>query len=300
MTNKSTDLICKVLKKADPSCRPDLYTPFTGIDLISFSLNIPYISIKGYESEDLMITLCRAGHLKWQYSEHDSLLLGQGDFSVHRLSHEDAEVFFPNQIYEGLIICINPSAVNNHPLPLLEDTGVTPDFILNKFCSDTICSMIAGNEETGRIFSLFSQQPDQFEHTCQQLMIIELMLYLCKESTAVHSVRSKLQPAQIETIHQIHDYLLNHMDTRITIDMLAHQFAINPTTLKQVFKEVYGSSLAAHIKEHRMELASHLLKESNLSMSEIAKAVGYDSQSKFTAAFKNYYHVLPSSFRKQI
>ena len=66
-----------------------------------------------------------------------------------------------------------------------------------------------------------------------------------------------------------------------------------------MFKEVYGSSLAAHMKEHRMERAAALLRETDLSVAEIAGQVGYESQSKFTAAFKETYGELPSEYRRR-
>ena len=85
----------------------------------------------------------------------------------------------------------------------------------------------------------------------------------------------------------------------LTIEELSKQYLINPTTLKNAFKSVYGTSLAAHIKEHRMEQAAKMLKETNMTIAEIAQAVGYDSQSKFTATFKSLYQVLPREYRKK-
>ncbi len=73
---------------------------------------------------------------------------------------------------------------------------------------------------------------------------------------------------------------------------------MNPTTLKTIFKSVYGTSIAAHMKEHRMEQAAKLLRETGLSIAEIAGCVGYDSQSKFTAAFKEYSGKLPKDYRR--
>ena len=73
---------------------------------------------------------------------------------------------------------------------------------------------------------------------------------------------------------------------------------MNPTTLKSVFKSVYGNSLASHMKEHRMERAAELLTGTGLTIAEIAAQVGYDSQSKFTVAFKSQYGVLPKEYRK--
>ena len=103
---------------------------------------------------------------------------------------------------------------------------------------------------------------------------------------------------QVKIIREIHDHLTEHMEQRVTIEELARQYLINPTTLKTVFKEVYGSSLAAHMKEHRMEKAAALLRETDMSVAEIAGQVGYESQSKFTAAFKDQYGCLPTMYRK--
>ena len=46
---------------------------------------------------------------------------------------------------------------------------------------------------------------------------------------------------QVKIIREIHDHLTEHMEQRVTIEELARQYLINPTTLKTVFKEVYGS-----------------------------------------------------------
>ncbi len=104
---------------------------------------------------------------------------------------------------------------------------------------------------------------------------------------------------QIEIIRQIHKQLIEHMEQRFTIEALAKQYLMNPTTLKAMFKSVYGTSIAAHMKQHRMAQAARLLRETNLSVAEIAGRVGYDSQSKFAAAFKGVYQSLPTEYRKK-
>ena len=99
-----------------------------------------------------------------------------------------------------------------------------------------------------------------------------------------------------EIIHKIHKYLLEHLADRITIEDLSKQFLMNPTTLKKIFKKVYGTSLAAHMKQHRMEKAAELLKDTDMSIAQIALAVGYESQSRFTVAFKETYDLLPTAY----
>ena len=99
-------------------------------------------------------------------------------------------------------------------------------------------------------------------------------------------------------VHEVHAYLTQNLNTRVTIEELSHQYLMNPTTLKQVFKSVYGSSLAAHMKEHRMGRAAQLLRETDESVAEIARAVGYESQSKFTSEFKKAFSMLPTEYRR--
>ncbi len=97
---------------------------------------------------------------------------------------------------------------------------------------------------------------------------------------------------------QVHDFLTENLSQRCTIEDLSRRFHINPSTLKEVFKAVYGCSLAAHIREHRMEKAAELLRESDRSMGDIAGAVGYGSHSKFTAEFRRTFSVTPTEYRK--
>ena len=103
---------------------------------------------------------------------------------------------------------------------------------------------------------------------------------------------------QVETIRRVHDLLTENLDRRYTIEELSKRFLINPSSLKEMFKAVYGKSLAAHIKEHRMELASELLRGTDLSIAEIAERVGYENQSKFSAEFKKFSGKLPTEYRR--
>ena len=125
-----------------------------------------------------------------------------------------------------------------------------------------------------------------------------LLHEMIEQGMDVACPRWREEAEQVKIIREIHDDLAQHMDRRVTIEELAHRYLINPTTLKTVFKEVYGSSLAAHMKEHRMERAAALLRETDLSVAEIAGQVGYESQSKFTAAFKEQFGQLPKEYRR--
>ena len=107
------------------------------------------------------------------------------------------------------------------------------------------------------------------------------------------------QSSQAEIIRHVHDELTNNLSERVTIEELSRKYLMNTTTLKRVFKQVYGETIAAHMKKHRMEAAAALLLKTQDDIAAIAHAVGYESQSRFTAAFKETYGELLTEYRRR-
>lgn len=124
--------------------------------------------------------------------------------------------------------------------------------------------------------------------------IVEQVLEIgCPEKTVDYAA------AQEEVVRSIHAYLIEHLSERITIEELSRRFLMNPTTLKAAFKKVYGTTIAAHIRQHRMEAAAQRIADTTEEIGAIAQAVGYESQSRFTIAFKETYGVSPTEYRRQ-
>jgi len=65
-------------------------------------------------------------------------------------------------------------------------------------------------------------------------------------------------------------------------------------TLRRKCQASFGISPSAHIQEVRLQLAKLLLEQNKMNESEVAYAVGFDSLSYFSKAFKKYYEITPS------
>lgn len=85
------------------------------------------------------------------------------------------------------------------------------------------------------------------------------------------------------------DKLIENLDKRYTIDVLSSGFLMNQTTLKAVFKKVYGKPIASYMKDYRMKKDAEILKESDMLLFDVASTVGRSSQSKFSQVFKESY-----------
>ena len=125
------------------------------------------------------------------------------------------------------------------------------------------------------------------------------LLHRMVEQVMAVSCPRELTRTREETARQAHDYLEEHMSEKITIDHLARLFHVNTTTLKAAFRHVYGVSLAAHMKKHRLEAAEKMLQQMDKTLGDIAAAVGFASQSRFAEAFREKYGLLPSQYRRQ-
>lgn len=81
------------------------------------------------------------------------------------------------------------------------------------------------------------------------------------------------------------------------IEELSRQAGISPTKLKSDFKSTFGRSVFQYFRQKQMEYAYLLLERKSLSVKEIALQLGYENASKFSAAFKKHFDVLPSDVK---
>ncbi|MBC7643036.1 MAG: helix-turn-helix transcriptional regulator [Flavobacterium sp.] len=107
---------------------------------------------------------------------------------------------------------------------------------------------------------------------------------------------SNLDYAKISRAEKI--ILLNLNIPFIGIEKIANEINMSPTKLKLNFKMVYGFSMLQYHKEKNMLLALQLLENSDVLINHIFVLTGFESASKFTAAFKKRFGKLPSHFRK--
>ncbi len=248
----------------------------------------------------LEINYCISGRIGWNMRNGNGIYLGPGDFSLNTMDAcGNSTITLPNGSYEGLAIYIDLEQLSANPPTPLADANVTGELLREKYCKDGVCTALAGNESVQNIFEAFYRSPEEMRLAYQKIKVLELLLVLSRMEISREKALTEYRSEQVEIIRQIHDQLTQNLEQRYSIESLSRQFLMNPTTLKSMFKAIYGTSIAAHIREHRMEHAAQLLQTSNLSIADIAMKVGYDSQSRFSSVFKSQYQMLPKEYRRK-
>lgn len=142
--------------------------------------------------------------------------------------------------------------------------------------------------------------------TAINLEIISTFINFWRESTPVSYLQDKNSSAKdgregkYAIVYAVSDYVSTHFCEDISLDQLANRFFISKYYLSRSFREVTGFGIREYVNILRVQKAQSMLQETNLSVSEIAETLGFDSITYFERIFKRHLAVSPVQFRRDI
>ncbi len=101
-----------------------------------------------------------------------------------------------------------------------------------------------------------------------------------------------------EHIIKAKDIINKNLQDPPSLKELASDLNISLYKLQNAFKNSTGNTVYEYIKKSRIEKAKYLLKNTDMSILEIANEIGYENPSKFSNAFKSYNNINPLKYRK--
>lgn len=87
---------------------------------------------------------------------------------------------------------------------------------------------------------------------------------------------------------------------KLTTAKLSKELFVGRTYLCEAFRNDCHLSIGEYLKMRRMEEARSLLADTNLSVSQIAEAVGYSHASSFIEAYRKHYGMSPAHMRESV
>ena len=146
----------------------------------------------------------------------------------------------------------------------------------------------------------FLESALQLDKKIEQLTVSELKDAFLKEclNTADLIEKSNCSFSQL-TICEIKEYIQQNYSKDIKLKNVAKQFFMNPVYLGQVFKKATGVQFNDYLNSVRIEEAIKLLRRTDMKITDIAKAVGYNNPKYFLSKFKASTNLPPSSFKTE-
>ena len=99
-----------------------------------------------------------------------------------------------------------------------------------------------------------------------------------------------------ERLNDIMNYIQEHYLT-VTLDELAENMHLSKPYLSKYIKEKSGNTFGDIVKNVRMKKARTLLKNTSMTVENIADSVGYQNVEHFNRLFKKRYDVTPVQYR---
>ena len=99
-------------------------------------------------------------------------------------------------------------------------------------------------------------------------------------------------------IMEIINYIRNNYTQKLIVSQIADMHYISESSLYELFKKYCGTSPVSYINNCRLAESARLLTRGNMSVSEIAKCVGFEDFGYFCRKFKAKYMQTPTEYRK--
>lgn len=180
-----------------------------------------------------------------------------------------------------------------------------PSIRLRRFFDDHYGVYHLDGEQQERILRLFTDLRRSLtsrEHDYRTGIDLEILSWLFQMTAYVRRRRRELPSdddnPRYRAAYAIADYLSEHCERTVSLKELGDRFFLSRSYICRIFKEVTGYTVSEYTNIHRIRKAERYLEETDMSIAQIAQALGYESLTYFERMFKNYMTISPLKYRK--
>ncbi|MEO3414296.1 GlxA family transcriptional regulator [Roseovarius sp. CAU 1744] len=107
------------------------------------------------------------------------------------------------------------------------------------------------------------------------------------------------QMSQDNAIQKVQEYILENLDTHLTIEKLAHMSGMSPRNFARVFRRELNTTPGEFIMKARIDAARRLLESTDMPMQRIAVKCGFATADSMRRVFNKLLGVPPGQYRQQ-
>jgi len=300
-TTESPNSITLQLKTNDGRGSITVYSVCPGILLSYNKIYAPFWPAPDVDSNSpvLLLNYCISGRCEVALDNGSFAYITDSELCISA-DNVIKEYSYPSHHYEGIEIFFDLNELNITP-DLISELALElgPFYSYYRNSPETYLS-----EPDPQLKNLLAElwQLGQTERlSTLKLKLLEILSYLEVHTPLPHrKLHVFYSQTQVKIAKAAASILTADLSIRHTAKELADHFNISETSLKNYFRGVYGVNLSSFILQLRIQKAARLLKETQDSITNIAKQVGYENQSKFAAVFKKNYGLAPLEYRRNI
>lgn len=129
------------------------------------------------------------------------------------------------------------------------------------------------------------------------LEILSLVTHNLQQNQTKTRLSVKLDKKDLRALTKVINFMKKDLSKYPSIADLSKLANMSTTRFQMAFKKTYGATIYDYFREMRMNNALLLLKNSDYSIKDIAKKVGYNNAGHFAGIFKKTYGMGPKEYR---
>ena len=207
----------------------------------------------------------------------------------------------PHRIRRGAVLCVKPGSIRYSELPLKTyylklraDVGLCT--VLDGLCDYFVSNDIERGIEL--IIALLEASEGEDE-LMRHAKLLELLSWVAKESVKAERM-SNVKDRAGEAIERGIEYMEKNFRTACKLEDIAAYAHLSPVYFHGIFHAAVGKTPYEYVTRLRIEESKRLILMGGASMSEIAEACGFSSQSYFNSVFKSKMGETPSEYRRRM
>lgn len=102
------------------------------------------------------------------------------------------------------------------------------------------------------------------------------------------------------TIKYLKEYVENNYIYDISVQEAAEEMGYSDAYFSKLFKQYFNQNFTAYLTEYRIKKAKELLSNTNHSIKDISRMVGYTDSNYFAKIFKRLVGEIPSKYRENL
>ncbi len=220
----------------------------------------------------------------------------EGDLTIVQ---KNQIILLPRGLY--MISDIIPKDNSFEAVVFFFDEEITDEF-LNNFevftKEDTSTNLVLEYDQNLRLFTdtLLTLYRGKNQHQFTRPKLLEL-LHLISISKQGSEFLSKLFQLKKRAKKNIRTFMNNNFDKPLDVEDYSYLTGRSISTFRRDFKSKFGISPKKWLIERRLEKASFLLKDTNDSVTSIARQVGYENTPHFIKTFQKKFNISPKQFQ---
>lgn len=226
------------------------------------------------------------------YELYPNILYTTGPHVEHQQYSDSDDPTFEYCIYLEIAESHSSSHKGTARQKHIMDTFLRYPFWYGKDCADLPVTL-------EQIHAEFSNPGPAASIMLQALFMQFLVRILRNYEPATNAAITYIPIPLIKAYILIEDSFLLEYNT-ITLEELANRLGLSTRQTRRILFDQYGQNFLQKRTEARMCAAVTLLKENKYSLSEIASKLGYSCPNHFHTAFKKYYHMTATEYKRTV